>query len=32
MVTKNHALYLMNKFNSLDINDIEDIKVAKKLL
>tara|TARA_Y100000389_G_scaffold205146_1_gene264134 strand:- start:32975 stop:33655 length:681 start_codon:yes stop_codon:yes gene_type:complete len=32
MVTKNHGLYLMNKFNSLDINDIEDIKVAKKLL
>ena len=32
IVTKNHGLYLMRKLNSLDINDIEDIKIAKKLL
>lgn len=32
IVTKNHGLYVMKKLNSIDINDIEDFKIARKLL
>ena len=32
ITTKNHGLYLMNKFNSFDINDIDDFKIVRKLI
>ena len=32
IVTNNHGLYVMRKFNSFDINDFEDFKIAKKLI
>ena len=32
IITNKHGFYVMNKANSLDINDIDDFKIASKLI
>tara|TARA_A100001234_G_scaffold150930_1_gene132903 strand:+ start:4319 stop:4999 length:681 start_codon:yes stop_codon:yes gene_type:complete len=32
IITNKHGFYVMNKSNSLDINDIDDFKIASKLI
>ena len=32
LISNHHGLYYMSKINSLDINDLEDFKIAEKLI